>query len=221
MTDVIPQLGLFITLEGIEGVGKTTQMSILCERLRSLSVPVCATREPGGTMIGNEIRDILLKRRSGAMDSVTELLLMFAARSQHLTQVVRPALAQGYTVVCDRFTDATYAYQGGGRGLDIRAIEALEHMVQGDLQPDYTFILDAPPVLGLQRAKARGSLDRIEEERVEFFDRVRGAYLARALAYPERCHVIDATQTVKDVSQAILDILCPLLALRQQETPPR
>lgn len=201
--------GLFITLEGVEGVGKSTQVARLCERLQAGPTPVVVTREPGGTVISHEIRDILLKRRTDAMDSIAELLLVFAARAQHLAQVVRPALNAGHTVICDRFTDATYAYQGGGRGLDVHSIQTLENMVQNGLQPDHTFILDAPAALGLARAAQRGALDRIEEEKIEFFERVRAAYLARAAAYPARCHVIDATRSIEDVHQQILAVLCP------------
>lgn len=207
------QSGLFITLEGIEGVGKTTQLGLLAETLRKSSLPVLVTREPGGTPIGNEIREVLLKRRADSMNEMTELLLMFAARAQHLSQMVWPALAEGQIVICDRFTDASFAYQGGGRGLPIKYLQQLEQMVQRGFKPSFTFILDAEPTLGLERIKARGQLDRIEEEQLHFFERVRAGYLQQAKMEPQRCHVINADQPPEAVHQAIWATLCSKLNL--------
>jgi dTMP kinase len=205
------RLGLFITFEGIEGVGKSTQIELLADRLKTWGAPVTLTREPGGTALGNEIRSLLLSNQHDAMTHMTELLLLFAARAQHLEQVVFPALRAGYYVLCDRFTDATYAYQGAGRGLSVDTIRQLEHLVQADFRPDYTIILDAPPQLGLERAKKRGHLDRIEQEKIDFFERVRQAYLSRAAEIPSRYHVIDATQSITQVHDAIIQKLCPEL----------
>lgn len=204
-------LGLFITFEGTEGVGKSTQLQLLADRLKKWGAPVTLTREPGGTALGNEIRTLLLNHQHDAMSHMTELLLMFAARAQHLEQVVLPALRAGYYVLCDRFTDATYAYQGAGRGLDVGVIQQLEQLVQSDFRPDYTIVLDAPPQLGLERAKQRGHLDRIEQEKIDFFERVRQAYLNRAATMPERYYVIDATQSIEKIHHDIVQKLCPEL----------
>src|SRR5579871_5195976 len=155
-------LGLFITFEGTEGLGKSTQIRLLADHLQKRGASVTLTREPGGTPLGDDIRGLLLSHRHDAISSMTELLLLFAARSQHLEQVVFPALQAGHYVLCDRFTDATYAYQGAGRGIDIDVIRQLEQLVQSDFRPDYTIILDTDPQLGLERAKQRGHLDRIE-----------------------------------------------------------
>jgi dTMP kinase len=207
-TPLLP-LGSFITFEGVEGVGKSTQMALLGDHLKRLGdQKVHMTREPGGTALGNEIRRLLLQHQEGGMSSITELLLLFAAREQHLAEVILPALRAGHTVLCDRFTDASYAYQGAGRGVDIRIIQQLEQLVQGDLRPDYTIILDAPPQLGLERAKKRGQLDRFEAEQLDFFERVRQAYLDLAAKMPSRYFVIDATQTIEQVHQDILRQLC-------------
>ncbi len=203
--------GLFITLEGIEGVGKTTAVATVSAWLREQGHAVVETREPGGTAIGEQIRGLLLARESAGMAIVTELLLMFAARAQHLAERIEPALAEGQVVVCDRFTDATYAYQGGGRGVDDALIAAAEAIVHPHLQPDLTLLLDAPPELGLERARGRGgAADRFELEQVEFFGRVRACYLARAAAEPTRYAVIDATRPLAEVSTA----LCAALARR-------
>jgi dTMP kinase len=204
-------LGLFITFEGTEGVGKSTQIQLLADCLRKWGAPVTLTREPGGTPLGNEIRTLLLSHQHDSMTSMTELLLVFASRAQHLEQVVFPALRAGYYVLCDRFTDATYAYQGAGRGLDITVIRQLEQLVQSDFRPDYTIILDAPPQLGLERAKQRGNLDRIEQEKIDFFERVRQSYLSQAAAMPDRYHVIDATQSIDRIHHDIVQKLCPEL----------
>ena len=176
--------GKFITLEGIEGAGKSSQRVFIQEFLQRAGKTVLLTREPGGTALGEKIRALLLDHRNKEMASDTELLLMFAARAQHLAQVICPALARGDWVLCDRFTDATYAYQGGGRGISSARIAAMETWVQGELRPDLTLLLDVTEDIGLQRAGQRSTPDRFERERVEFFARVRGAYLEMAKTTP-------------------------------------
>lgn len=202
--------GLFITLEGPEGAGKSTNREYLAERLREQGVEVLLTREPGGTPLAERIRELLLAPSDEPMAVDTELLLVFAARAQHLQQVIRPALAKGSVVLCDRFTDATYAYQGGGRGLSIERIAQLEQFVQGELRPDLTLIFDLPVEVGLARAAARGRLDRFEQEGRGFFEAVRQAYLQRAEQAPQRYRVLDAGQTLAQV-QADIDALLPSL----------
>lgn len=193
--------GLFITLEGPEGAGKTTNQEYLAEQLRARGVTVVLTREPGGTALAEQIREILLAPHDESMAADTELLLMFAARAQHLAQVIRPALAEGKVVICDRFTDATYAYQGGGRGLDCSRIAQLEQFVQGDLRPDTTLLFDLSVAEGMSRAVARGKLDRFEQERQDFFEAVRQSYLQRAGAEPERFRLVNAQQALAQVQQ--------------------
>ncbi len=205
-----PVTGLFITLEGPEGAGKSTNREYLAERLRADGLDVVLTREPGGTPLAERIRELLLAPSDETMCVDTELLLMFAARAQHLAQVIRPALARGAVVLCDRFTDATYAYQGGGRGLSQERIAQLETFVQGTLRPDLTLVFDLPVEVGLARASARGRLDRFEQEGRAFFEAVRGAYLDRAAAAPSRYRVVDAGQSLAQVQQA-LDALLPEL----------
>ncbi|TRO37062.1 dTMP kinase [Pseudomonas sp. ALS1131] len=202
--------GLFITLEGPEGAGKSTNREYLAERLRERGIDVLLTREPGGTPLAERIRELLLEPSDESMAADTELLLVFAARAQHLQQVIRPALAKGCVVLCDRFTDATYAYQGGGRGLSIERIAQLEQFVQGELRPDLTLIFDLPVEIGLARAAARGRLDRFEQEGRGFFEAVRQAYLQRAAQAPQRYRVLDAGQTLAQV-QADIDALLPSL----------
>ncbi|MGE8502238.1 MAG: dTMP kinase [Pseudomonas sp.] len=202
--------GLFITLEGPEGAGKSTNREYLAERLREQGVEVLLTREPGGTPLAERIRELLLAPSDEPMAVDTELLLVFAARAQHLQQVICPALAKGSVVLCDRFTDATYAYQGGGRGLSIERIAQLEQFVQGELRPDLTLIFDLPVEVGLARAAARGRLDRFEQEGRGFFEAVRQAYLQRAEQAPQRYRVLDAGQTLTQV-QADIDALLPSL----------
>jgi len=199
--------GKFITLEGIEGVGKTTHLAFIADRLQQQGHTVIVTREPGGTRAGEAIREILLHGKDMQIDSMAELLLMFAARAQHLQEVVRPALAKGQYVLCDRFTDATYAYQGGGRGLSLADIGVLETLVQQQLQPDVTLLFDASVQTGLSRAKKRGEADRFEAETVSFFERVRQTYLDRASQQPQRFRIIDAEQTLVDVQQQIAVML--------------
>lgn len=205
--------GLFITLEGPEGAGKSTNREYLAERLRSHGVEVVLTREPGGTPLAERIRELLLTPSEEAMGVDTELLLVFAARAQHLEGVIKPALARGAVVLCDRFTDATYAYQGGGRGLSSERIALLENFVQGDLRPDLTLVFDLPVEIGLSRAAARGRLDRFEQEQRSFFEAVRQTYLQRAQAAAERYKVVDASLTLAEV-QANLDKLLPDLLVR-------
>ncbi len=200
--------GLFITLEGPEGAGKSTNREYLAQRLREHSLDVVLTREPGGTPLAERIRELLLAPADEPMNSDTELLLVFAARAQHLAQVIRPALARGAVVLCDRFTDATYAYQGGGRGLPTSRIEQLECFVQGEMRPDLTLIFDLPVEIGLSRAAARGRLDRFEQEGLEFFEAVRSAYLDRAQQDRQRYRVVDAGQSLAAVQQS-LDRLLP------------
>ena len=205
--------GLFITLEGPEGAGKSTNREYLAELLKQAGVEVVLTREPGGTPLAERIRELLLAPDTEVMAVDTELLLMFAARAQHLAGVIRPALARGAVVLCDRFTDATYAYQGGGRGLAHERIAILEQFVQGDLRPDLTLVFDLPVEVGLARAAARGKLDRFELEQQSFFEAVRQTYLARAVQAPERYRVLDAAQPLSQV-QADLAGLFPMLLER-------
>ncbi|AZL73042.1 dTMP kinase [Pseudomonas sichuanensis] len=205
--------GLFITLEGPEGAGKSTNRDYLAARLREQGVDVVMTREPGGTPLAERIRELLLAPSDEPMAVDTELLLMFAARAQHLAEVIRPALARGAVVLCDRFTDATYAYQGGGRGLSVERIAILESFVQGELRPDLTLVFDLPVEVGLARAAARGRLDRFEQEGQAFFEAVRQAYLQRAAQQPQRYSLLDAAQPLDAVQRAI-DALLPGLVER-------
>jgi dTMP kinase len=191
--------GRFITMEGGEGAGKSTMMERVKRWLEGSGRRVIATREPGGTHLAEKLRGILLDRDSILLSGQAELLLVFAARAQHLDELIRPALARGDWVLCDRFTDATFAYQGGGRGLPAGQISALETLVHGDLQPDLTLLLDLPVEQGLKRAARRGQLDRFEQESTGFFERVRSAYLERAAAAPERFAVIDACEDIAQV----------------------
>ncbi|WP_198243907.1 dTMP kinase [methane-oxidizing endosymbiont of Gigantopelta aegis] len=204
--------GRFITLEGGEGVGKTTNLSFLEQMLTAQGIYVVKTREPGGTPLAEKIRQLLLETHDEAVDPMAELLMMFAARAQHIRHVIKPALARGDWVLCDRFTDATYAYQGGGRGMAMDKIAWLERAVQGDLRPDLTLLLDAPVQIGMVRAKGRGELDRFEQERYDFFEKVRQAYLNRAQQQPERFVVIDASQPLDEVQRAIKSRIDSLMA---------
>ena len=201
----------FITVEGIEGAGKSSCLAVIEALIRRRGHDLLVTREPGGTPLGEELRALLLGHRADGMSDDAELLLMFAARAEHLYRRIEPALAAGQWVLCDRFTDATYAYQGGGRGLSVSAIAALEHLVQQDLRPDLTYLLDLSPDVGLSRASKRAALDRFELEKIEFFERVRATYLQRAAAEPERCVVIDAGEPLAQVQAAILQHLETLI----------
>ncbi|GAB4264955.1 MAG: dTMP kinase [Methylomicrobium sp.] len=203
--------GKFITLEGGEGVGKTTNLKFIENYLSLHGVQVLVTREPGGTRLAEKIRNLLLHQKEEPITHQAELLLMFAARSQHIKQVIEPALHDGVWVLCDRFTDATYAYQGGGRNMSAHAIQWLEQFVQGSLRPDLTFLLDAPVEIGLQRAKHRGTLDRIESETLTFFEQVRRAYLLQAKMEPERIKVIKTDQPLVDVQNELMRWLIPLV----------
>jgi dTMP kinase len=197
----------FITLEGGEGAGKSTSLAFVRQWLEQAGHSVIMTREPGGTPVGERIREILLHARDLDISAEVEALLMFAARAQHLSQVILPALARGTSVVCDRFTDATYAYQGGGRGMPAGRIAELETWVQGALRPDLTLLLDVPVAVGLARAKGRSEPDRFEREQHEFFERVRDCYRARAAAEPKRMRVVDASRSPADVQRQIAAIL--------------
>ena len=193
--------GKFITLEGSEGVGKTTNINVVCRLLEANSVPFIKTREPGGTPLAEALREAMLAVREEEVSAMTELLIVFAARTQHLDRVIRPALAAGQWVVCDRFTDASYAYQGYGRGLDLERITALEGWVQNGLQPDLTLLLDLAPEVAEQRMQER-TKDRMESEKVEFYQRVRSGYLRRA-AQDARFRVIEAKNTIDAVATEI------------------
>jgi dTMP kinase len=201
------QRGKFLTIEGGEGVGKSTQIAALREFLNQRGKQVVVTREPGGTPRAERIRELLLETTAEPMPSSCELLLMFAARATHIVNVIEPALARGDWVVCDRFTDATYAYQGGGRGMSRQQIATLEQLVQGDLRPDLTLLLDVPLEISAARAQQRnlaaGASDRFEREQREFFERVRNTYLARARAESSRFAVIDAGADRDSVAAAI------------------
>jgi dTMP kinase len=205
------QRGKFLTIEGTEGVGKSTNLAFVADWLRARGIEVIVTREPGGTPLAEEIRSLLLSKRDEPVDEAAELLLVFAARAQHLAQVIKPAMARGAWVLSDRFTDATYAYQGGGRGLSKSTIEQLEQLVQGDLRPDLTLILDIDVELGLNRARQRGELDRFESETIGFFEQVRAAYRQRAVVAPERYALVDAAQTLDAVQADIDKLLSALL----------
>lgn len=202
--------GRFVTLEGTEGVGKSTNLVEVVAMLEQYGVEVLVTREPGGTPLAESIRDLLLGVHDESMCDMTELLLVFAARAQHLETVIRPALNGGRWVVCDRFTDATYAYQGGGRGLDTRVIAELESLVQGDLRPDLTIYLDVPVDVAAARIADRDH-DRFEREQREFFERVRACYLELAAREP-RYRVVDASQPLEDVRAQIRDLLSAYLS---------
>jgi len=204
--------GVFITVEGTEGVGKSTNMALIQETLTQRGIEVVQTREPGGTELSEKIRDLLLDHRNTAMVDDTELLLMFAARAQHLAEVIKPALARGAWVLCDRFTDSTYAYQGGGRGIPFERIAQLEQWVQGDLRPDVTLLLDAPVEVGLARAAGRGNgADRFEREKQEFFEKLRNTFLKLADQHPERFRVVDAGRELEAVKAQVIAILDQLL----------
>lgn len=203
--------GKFITVEGSEGVGKSTNLDFVARQLRAAGIDFIVTREPGGTPLAEDIRQLLLAPREEAMCELTELLLVFAARAQHLAEKIEPALAAGRWVLSDRFTDATFAYQGGGRQMSEMVIGHLQSLVQGDLRPDLTLLLDASVDVGMQRASRRGDLDRFEQEERDFFERVRQAYLAQVESEPARFAVIDASQPLAEVQEQILNAMTPYL----------
>ena len=199
--------GLFITLEGIEGAGKTTNLKFIKAMLEEAGYLTETTREPGGTPFSEEIRELLLRPRQETVSSTAELLLMFAARAQHLEQKIKPLIDSGVHVLSDRFTDATYAYQGGGRGLCWQQIQVLENLVQGEFRPDFTLLLCINPEVGIRRASKRGPLDRFEQEKLEFYARVQEAYLKRVSENPDRFCVIDASQSLKEIRLQIKERL--------------
>lgn len=207
--------GKFITIEGTEGVGKTTNIEFIKQWLTQQSIAFVSTREPGGTPLAEEIRQLLLANRDEAVCSTSELLMMFAGRAQHIEQLIEPQLDSGNWVLCDRFTDATYAYQGAGREMGTELISSLETMVQGDMRPDLTLILDIPVEQGLERASKRSEPDRFELEKTDFFNRVRHAYLGMATTHPERYKIIDASLPLPDVQLQISNVLEQFL--QQQE----
>ena len=202
---------LFITLEGSEGVGKTSNLEFIKSKLDNAGIDYIITREPGGTVLGEKLREILLGEQFKGMSDDAELLLMFAARAEHVNKVIKPALQQGKWVLCDRFTDATYAYQGGGRQLSVERIAQLENWVLGDMRPDLTLLLDAPVTVGRERAGKRSAPDRFEQEKDAFFNRVRDMYLFRAHQESNRIKVIDASGALESVQQQINKIFSDLL----------
>jgi dTMP kinase len=204
--------GCFLTFEGGEGAGKSTNLDYVRDRLEAAGIPLLLSREPGGTALGEQIRALLLTPEYKGMSSDAELLLMFAARAEHLHKVIIPALQRGTWVLCDRFTDATYAYQGGGRGIPSERIAVLEDWVQGGFQPDMTILFDLPIDVGMQRAGQRGELDRFEQEDVSFFEAVRASYRERARQHPRRFRVVDASLELDAVRQQLDEILDELLA---------
>lgn len=204
--------GRFITLEGIEGAGKSSILQFIESHLKHLGVACVVTREPGGTLIAEAIRQVLLNQHQEEMSIDTELLLMFASRAQHIAEVIRPALERGEWVVCDRFTDASFAYQGGGRGMSTEKIEALSSWVQGELEPDMTILLDLPVEVGFSRIGERGAKDRIESAGLEFFERVRDSYLTRAKEFSKRFRVINAEQDFEAVKAEVLTVLNSLMS---------
>jgi dTMP kinase len=199
--------GRFITVEGQDGAGKSTNLAVIAEFLRGRSIEFVQTREPGGTETAERIRELLLNSNDNDFGDLTELLLVFAARADHLQHKIVPALESGVWVLCDRFTDATFAYQGGGRQMDMHTIERLQALVQAELRPDLTVLLDLPVEIGEQRAKARSSADRFELQQAQFKQRVRDSYLAIAEAEPDRVKVIDASTDLSAVKHQILDVL--------------
>ncbi|MGB0473413.1 MAG: dTMP kinase [Porticoccaceae bacterium] len=203
--------GKFLTIEGTEGVGKTTNIEFIKQWLDGNQISFVSTREPGGTPLAEEIREVLLCNRDEKVCSKAELLMMFAGRAQHIDQVIEPHLARGNWVLCDRFTDATYAYQGAGREMGSELIAQLETVVQGSMRPDLTLILDVPVELGLERAGKRSEPDRFELEKNDFFNRVRQAYLRMAENNPQRYKIIDASLPLDDVQQQIADNLSRFL----------
>ena len=199
--------GYFISLEGSEGAGKSTQKKRILRWLSERGNVVVETREPGGTVISEQIRRLLLDARNANLNAISELLLLFAARSQLVQEVIRPALAEGKVVLCDRFTDASYAYQGGGRQLGAETVAGVEKLVLGNLRPDLTLLFDVPVAVGMTRVAGRGEADRFETESVRFFERVRNAYLERAAAEPQRFTVIDASRDEEQVWELVRNVL--------------
>lgn len=204
--------GKFITIEGQDGAGKTTNIEVLKQCLEHSRIPFIQSREPGGTELGESVRGLLLDSSDDFIGNKAELLLMFAARAQHIQEVIEPALSEGKWVLCDRFTDATYAYQGGGRGMNMADIALLEDYVQGELNPDLTILLDLPVEVGESRAGQRSTPDRFEKQQLDFKQHVRNCYLERATAEPNRIKVIDASLSIDQVSSAINSTLSEFIS---------
>ena len=204
--------GKFITIEGQDGAGKSTNLDVVLASLQDANIEVVVTREPGGTPLGEKLRSMVLSSTDQDFGAMAELLLIFAARAQHIQEVILPALEAGKWVLCDRFTDATFAYQGGGRGLDNNKINELELLVQGELQPDLTLLLDVPVEIGEHRAGMRSAPDRFERQKSEFKARVRQTYLERAEAYPERFRVIDAGEEIDAVKSQVSSVIADFVA---------
>jgi dTMP kinase len=196
-----------ISIEGVEGVGKTTNLKFIQHYFAVNNIPLYCTREPGGTPLAEEIRQLLLHRNGEKIDQMTELLLMFAARRQHVAEVIQPALERGEWVLCDRFTDSSYAYQGGGRGIPMQDIQKLESLVLGEFKPDFTIILDLPVDQGLDRAETRSQKDRFEREDIEFFERVRAVFHQRAEQNPDHYSIIDTSPSIEEVQQELHQVL--------------
>ncbi len=207
----MPARGRFISFEGGEGAGKTTQIERLAAFLREQGIDVVVTREPGGTEVGEVIRRVLLDKSLPAMEPDTELMLMYAARVEHVRKLIRPALDAGKWVLSDRFADASHVYQGAGRGLDPERIDALEQWSLQGFTPDRTIVFDLPVAQGMARVRSRGATDRFEEEQQSFFERVRQGYLDRAARYPERFVVIDAARGIDEVTAELIDVVTPWL----------
>ncbi len=205
--------GLFITFEGVEGAGKTTNIEFIAEHIKKMGQDFVLTREPGGTKIGEAIREILLSKDLPEMHHDTELMLMFAARAEHVQRVILPALNKGQWVLCDRFTDASYAYQGGGRGIDTSRIASLENWVQGDLRPDVTFLFDLDADTGMSRVRSRGETDRFEQQHINFFNKVRQHYLKMAEAEPQRYRIVNAQHDLETVQKQIMSMLSSFLSI--------
>ena len=202
--------GKFLTIEGSEGVGKSTNISFISNYLKNKNLTTIETREPGGTKTAEEIRQVLLNTEGETVPEIAELLLFFAARSFHVENLIKPAIQKGHYVICDRFSDASIAYQGYGRGFNIKDINKIASWVHAKVQPDLTILLDAPAEIGMQRAKKRGAIDRMESEDISFYERVRNGYLTLASEHKERFVIIDATQSLKSVQAEIafhLDVL--------------
>ena len=195
---------LFITLEGVDGAGKTTHIHFIEDYFRTRGLPFYMTREPGGTDLGEKLRLLLLHEE---MDALTETMLMFAARCEHIQTIIKPKLAQGITVVSDRFTDATYAYQAGGKGVDARSIDVLKSLVQKDLDPDLTFLFDVPVEISIERLKDTRTMDKFEREEPSFHQNIRNAYLDLAQSFPQRFHVLNGTHAIEAIQDEIKLIL--------------
>ena len=199
--------GRFITIEGGEGAGKSTAQAYIAKKLEQSGHSVVCTREPGGTPLAEAIRHTLLSLEGETPVEMAELLLVFAARAQHLAKVIEPALAAGQWVICDRFTDATFAYQGAARGLPLEVISKLESLVQGERRPNAVVLMDLSPEIGMARARARGALDRFEQEDIAFYDRVRAGYLSRAMALPAQYSIVDASQPLDAVQHELSHLI--------------